>query len=61
MWRVFGDRLINEEDRLFLLNQLRDHIVRNRFNLTFDNVFVHLDMIVDGKKDGKVDTLDEIR
>ena len=59
-WRVFGDRLINEDDKGFLLNYIRG-VVRTRFGLNFDDVFVHLDKERDGKKDGKIDTLDEIR
>lgn len=31
------------------------------WQLNFDKVFEHLDQAVDGKKDGKIDTLEEIR
>lgn len=37
-------------------------VVRSRFGQNFDNVFAHLDKTnEDGKKDGKIDTVDEIR
>lgn len=54
--RVFGDRLINEEDRLWMLEALKD-TVRAPFSASFDTTFRHLD--IDG--DGKIDKLDEIR
>lgn len=41
------------------------HIAKNTVNrswgLNFDKVFEHLDKEIDGKKDGKVETLEEIR
>lgn len=54
--RVFGDRLINDEDRLWMLNTTKD-TVRAAFGAQFDTVFHHLDT----DKNGKVETLDEIR
>lgn len=58
---MFGDRLINDKDRNFLLEFLRQTL-RSRFGLNFDNVFAHLDKATqNGQKDGKVDSLDEIR
>lgn len=61
--RVFSDRLINEEDRLFILHYLRENVIRSRFGLNFDTVFAALDKPHNGAsdKDGKVDSLDEIR
>ena len=47
IWRVFGDRLVNDDDRMFLLEFVRE-VVRNRFGLNFDNVFVHLDKLENG-------------
>jgi dynein heavy chain len=59
--RVFGDRLINDEDKKFLLRSIRGVFTRD-FNLNFDNVFTYLDQIdpVTRKGDGKVDTLEEM-
>ena len=54
--RVFGDRLINVDDRLTMLKQI-NQIVRKVFGLNFDNVFEHLD----NNGDKAVNTLDEIR
>ena len=54
--RVFSDRLINDEDRLYLLISLRE-IVKKIFGFSFDNVCIHLDI----DKNGKVETLAEIR
>ena len=54
--RVFGDRLINDEDRMWMLEAVKD-TVRAPFSASFDTIFRHLD--IDG--DGKVDKLDEIR
>eukprot|EP00743_Colponemidia_sp_Colp-15_P006911 GILK01007459.1.p1 GENE.GILK01007459.1~~GILK01007459.1.p1 ORF type:complete len:1899 (+),score=393.41 GILK01007459.1:93-5789(+) len=54
--RVFGDRLTDDADRLWLLHNLRDS-TKKHFNMNFDVIFAHLD----SNKDGKVDTLDEIR
>jgi dynein heavy chain len=56
IFRVFGDRLIDDEDRLWLLNNVRD-LVKKIYGVNFDNVFGYLD----SDKDGKVETLDEIR
>jgi dynein heavy chain len=54
--RVFGDRLISDEDRMWLLSHIRESVKRI-YGLNFDNIFNHLDI----DKDGKVETLDEIR
>ena len=56
IFRVFGDRLTDDDDRLWLLNHVRD-LVRKIFGFNFDNIFADLD----SNKDGKVDTTDEIR
>lgn len=57
-WRVFADRLINEDDRLIMLRALRE-TVKKVFGLSFDTVFEALDN--PNSKDNKIDTLDEIR
>lgn len=54
--RVFSDRLINEEDRLNLFN-IAKNTVNRIWQLNFDKVFEHLDKTVNGKADGKIDTL----
>jgi dynein heavy chain, axonemal len=54
--RVFGDRLVDDTDRLWLLNHVRESTKRI-FGVNFDNVFNRLDI----DKNGKVETLDEIR
>ncbi|CEM36965.1 unnamed protein product, partial [Vitrella brassicaformis CCMP3155] len=54
--RVFGDRLVDETDQTWLLKNIRD-ISKKCFGQSFDTVMAHLD----SNKDGKVDTLDEIR
>ena len=54
--RVFGDRMINDKDRIWMLEALKD-ATRNPFGQSFDQIFKHLDI----DKDGKIDTLDEIR
>jgi dynein heavy chain len=54
--RIFGDRLINNEDRMWMLNCIRD-TTRAPFGQNFDTVFNHLDT----DKNGKVETLDEFR
>lgn len=54
--RVFGDRLINDEDRMWMLNIIKE-TVRAPFQQNFDQIFIHLD----NDKNGKVETLDEIR
>ena len=54
--RVFGDRLTDDTDRLWLLNHVRESTKRI-FGVNFDNVFNRLDI----DKNGKVETLDEIR
>ena len=48
--------MINDEDRLWMLNTIRD-TARAPFGISFDAVFNHLD----NDKNGKVETLDEIR
>ncbi len=54
--RVFYDRLVNVEDRLKFLEEIRD-TTRKIFGSNFDNVFEHL--IADGNKE--LHTLDELR
>ncbi|OMJ80715.1 hypothetical protein SteCoe_18966 [Stentor coeruleus] len=54
--RVFGDRLIDDIDRLWLLNHVRESTKRI-FGVNFDHVFNRLDI----DKNGKVESLDEIR
>lgn len=45
---------------MFLFN-LSKELINKVWMLNFDKVFEHLDLPVDGKKDGKVDSLEEIR
>lgn len=54
--RIFGDRLINNEDRLWMLETIKE-CTRAPFGSNFDTCFSHLDT----DKDGKVQTLDEFR
>eukprot|EP01022_Parablepharisma_sp_SALTPOND_P023040 TRINITY_DN476_c0_g1_i1.p1 TRINITY_DN476_c0_g1~~TRINITY_DN476_c0_g1_i1.p1 ORF type:complete len:4333 (+),score=667.47 TRINITY_DN476_c0_g1_i1:7842-20840(+) len=54
--RVFGDRLINDEDRLWMLGALKES-VRKTFGVSFDTVFAHLDT----DRNGKIENIDEIR
>lgn len=54
--RVFGDRLIDDQDQLWLLNTLKD-TTRRVFGVQFDSILKHLDT----NGDGKVSTLDEFR
>lgn len=54
--RVFGDRLVDDDDRMWLLHHVRESTKRI-FGVNFDNIFNHLDI----DKNGKVETLDEIR
>ena len=54
--RVFGDRLINDEDNIWMLNCLKE-VVKKVYGVNFDNVFIHLDT----DKNGKIENLDEIR
>jgi dynein heavy chain len=54
--RIFGDRLINNEDRMWMLNCVRE-CTRAPFGQNFDSIFTHLDT----DKNGKVETLDEFR
>jgi len=54
--RVFGDRLINDEDRVWMMEAVKEAI-RAPFAANFDLLFKSLDT----DKDGKVETLDEWR
>ncbi|CAG9334937.1 unnamed protein product [Blepharisma stoltei] len=54
--RVFGDRLVDDDDRIWLLHHIRESTKRI-FGFNFDTIFNHLDI----DKNGKVETLDEIR
>jgi dynein heavy chain len=54
--RIFGDRLINNEDRTWMLNAVKE-CVRAPFSCNFDTIFNHLDL----DKNGKIETLDEFR
>ncbi|KAF4662797.1 hypothetical protein FOZ61_002166 [Perkinsus olseni] len=56
VFRVFGDRLVDDKDRVWLLEQMRD-VTRSHLGVGFDDVMKHLD----SNSDGKVDTLDEVR
>ena len=56
--RVFSDRLISIDDRLIILNLLREE-TRVSFNLNFDNVFAHLNS--ENDVDKTVNTIDKIR
>ena len=58
---MFADRLINDEDKIYLINHMRKTFTKF-FGLNFDTVCAHLDKEIPGKgKDGKVDTIDELR
>mmetsp|Transcript_28819 Transcript_28819/g.26073 ORF Transcript_28819/g.26073 Transcript_28819/m.26073 type:complete len:216 (-) Transcript_28819:634-1281(-) len=48
--RVFGDRLVDDDDKMMLFKSIRD-IVKRTFGVQFDNVFLHLDNNGDGKVD----------
>merc|ERR1740130_1126146 len=54
--RVFGDRLVNDADRRWMMEAVQD-CVRAPFGAQFDILFKHLD----NNRDNKVDTLDEFR
>jgi len=54
--RVFGDRLINNDDRMWMLETIKE-CTRAPFSGNFDTLFKHLD----NDKDGKVQSLDEFR
>lgn len=54
--RVFGDRLINNDDRMWMLEIVKS-CMQAPFSASFDSIFAHLDL----DKDGKVTTLDEFR
>lgn len=54
--RVFGDRLINNDDRMWMMEAIKETI-RAPFGGNFDNMFKHCDL----DKNGKVETLDEFR
>lgn len=58
--RTFSDRLINDEDRLHLFN-IAKNTVKNIWQVNFDQVFKHLDKPIENNKDGKIDTLEEIK
>jgi len=55
IWRVFGDRLISDDDKAILVKSVRD-VVRKTFGLNFDTIFGHLD----NNGDGKVDSVKEL-
>ena len=58
---MFGDRLTNDGDKLFLIDMVRKGVTKH-FGLNFDNVCAHLDLPdAAGKLDGKVNTIDEFR
>lgn len=52
--------MATEEDRLNFLTIARNTVGRT-WQLNFDKVFENLDKEIGGKKDGKIDTLEEIR
>ena len=54
--RVFGDRLINNQDIMWLIDAIKE-CVKLDLGAIFDNLFHHLDT----DKNGKVETLDEYR
>ena len=54
--RVLGDRLINDEDRMWMLNTVKETI-KQPFGQNFDLLFKHLDLDMNGK----IETLDEYR
>ena len=56
VYRVFGDRLINESDSLQFLKWIRNNVKRN-FNCNFDEICSYLD----NNDDGEITTLSEIR
>lgn len=56
-WRIIGDRLVIEDDRVWMLGQVRE-ITKRIFNKAFDEVFKHLDR---EPKDNKVNTVEELR
>jgi len=57
VWRVFGDRLNSEEDRLYLLNELIKKTTHKNLGENFDNLLIELDR--DGNS--KIETLEEMR
>lgn len=56
VWRVIGDRLVDDQDRVMLLQQARG-VAKQCFGMGIDECMKHLDL--DG--DGKIQTLDEVR
>jgi dynein heavy chain len=56
VFRVFGDRLVTDEDRKWMLEKVR-LVTKKQFSLDFDKIFGHLDR----DNDKKVSTIDEIR
>lgn len=41
VWRVFGDRLVNDDDRQFLFENIRKFVTKN-LSVNIDNLFQHL-------------------
>ena len=54
--RVFGDRLINNEDRMWMLNMIKS-CMQAPFSANFDSILAHLDL----DNNNKIETLDEFR
>jgi dynein heavy chain len=54
--RIFGDRLVNNTDRMWMLEAIKA-CTKAPFGTSFDTCFKHLD----SDKNGKVETLDEFR
>merc|ERR1719174_2914521 len=54
--RVLGDRLVDENDRLWMLENVR-RVTKATFQMSFDEIMKHCDL----DRDGKVTTLDECR
>lgn len=55
VYRVFYDRLIDDNDRIWLFRKVKD-LVGKHFNVKFDQIFEHLD----SNKDGRVED-DDLR
>lgn len=56
VWRVFADRLVSDDDKLILFENIKETVKRT-FGVKFDSVFARLD----NNGDNKVDRLDEVR